>query len=140
MKKLYFLLSIVYCMSSCISCQTNSDKTPVVGSLDSSVVALDTTMQKGIESSYEFHKSLVVNQKLVYDVIGFGGPASNGEYAILRRGADNKADTVQKGIRKGIIAQAFLADSDKNGKPEVYFVIETPADTSSKHLFKYEPK
>ncbi len=138
--KRYELLFLVSCVLCLVSCQSNSDKTPVVGSLDSSLVALDTTMQKGFESSYEFHKSLVVNEKLVYDVIGFGGPASGGEFAILRRGADNKADTVEKGIRKGIIADAFLADSDRNGKQEIYFVTQKPADTSAKQVFRYEIK
>src|SRR4051812_10810646 len=99
----FFLSSIVYCLLSLSSCQTNSNKIPVVGDLDSSAIATDTIMQKGFESSYEFHKTLTVNPNLVYDVVGYGGSAAKGEYAILRRGADNKADTVQKGQREGII-------------------------------------
>ena len=102
-----------------------------MGNLDSSAIALDTTMQKGIESSYEYSKTLTVNEKLVYDVRAFGGPGSQGEFAILRRGADNKSDTVVKEKRDGIIADAFLNDKELN------VVIQKPTDTSNKKTFKY---
>ncbi len=133
-----FLLSIVYCLSSVTACQSQHDKTPVLGDLDSSAIAIDTNMQKGFESSYEFHKTLVVHDKLVYDVIGYGGPASHGEFAILRRGADNKSDTVMKGERDGMIAEAFLADSNNNKREEVYVVIQKPADATTKKTLRYE--
>jgi hypothetical protein len=88
-------------------------------------------MQKGFESSYEFHKTLTVNEKLVFDVVAYGGPASKGEFAILRRGADNKSDTVMKEIRDGVIADAFF------NKNELNIVIKNPADTLSKKIFSY---
>src|ERR1043165_674408 len=132
-----FVLCLVSCIL-CLSCQSNTDKTPVVGSLDTLGIALDTNMQKGFESSYEFHKTLVVSEKLVYDVVAYGGPVSGGEYAILRRGADNKADTVQKGKRSGAITDAFLADSNKNNRPEIYIVIQSPAGNTGKQIKKYE--
>ena len=113
------------------ACNQNQIQIPVVGNLDSSAIALDTTMQKGIESSYEYSKTLTVNEKLVYDVRAFGGPASQGEFAILRRGADNKSDTVVKEKRDGIIADAFLNDKELN------VVIQKPTDTSNKKTFKY---
>ncbi len=99
---------------------------------------MDTVMQKGFESSYEFHKTLTVHEKLVYDVVGYGGSSSNGEYAILRRGADNKADTVMKGKREGVIADAFIADSNKNKREEIYVVIQNPAQMSLKKTLRYE--
>lgn len=131
-------LFLVFCFLFLVSCQSNQNQIPVVGSLDSSAIAIDTLMQKGFESSYEFHKTLIVHEKLVYDVVGYGGSASNGEYAILRRGADNKADTVMKGKREGIIADAFLADSNKNKREEIYLVIQNPLQVSSKKTLRYE--
>ena len=133
-----------FCFASCVlclvSCQNNQNQIPVVGSFDSSAIALDTVMQKGFESSYEFHKTLTVNEKLVFDVVAYGGPASKGEFAILRRGADNKTDTVVKEKRNGIIADAFLADSNKNKVMEVYVLVQNPLHESEKKLLKYEFK
>lgn len=134
-----FLL-LVFCFLFFVSCQNNSNQIPVLGSLDSAAIAIDTVMQKGFESSYEFHKTLTVHEKLVYDVVGYGGSASAGEYAILRRGADNKTDTVMKGKRDGIIADAFLADSNNNRREEIYVVIQNPSNSSQKKSFKYEAK
>ena len=133
-------LFLVFGFLFLVSCQSNSSKIPVVGSLDSAAIATDTIMQKGFESSYEFHKTLTVHEKLVYDVVGFGGSSSAGEYAILRRGADNKTDTVTKGARNGIIAKTFLADSNKNTKEEVYVVIQNPSNPSETKTVKYEAK
>jgi len=130
----WFLVLAV--LSSCSS--GNKDKTPVLGHLDTAAVAMDTAMQLGLESSYEFHKALIVNDTLVYDVIAFGGPASKGEVAILRRGATNKTDTVFKDIRQGIIADTWLADSNSNKKQEVYIAIKNAADNSLQKLVKYE--
>ncbi len=133
-------LFLVFGFSFLVSCQSNSNKIPVVGSLDSAAIAIDTVMQKGFESSYEFHKTLTVHEKLVYDVVGYGGSSSVGEYAILRRGADNKTDTVMKGARNGIIADAFLADSNNNKKEEVYVVIQNPIRNLIRQVFIYEDK
>ena len=131
---------IVYCLLSFTSCNQNQNQIPVVGSLDSSAIAIDTVMQKGFESSYEFHKTLTVHEKLVYDVVGYGGSSSQGEYAILRRGADNKTDTIMKGKRDGIIADAFLADSNKNRREEIYVVIQNPSNNEEQKTLKYETK
>ena len=52
--------------------------------------------------------------------------------------ADNKADTVAKGIREGVIADAFLADSNKNKREEVYVIIRNPANASNEKKNRYE--
>ena len=98
-----------------------------VGSFDSTAIATDTEMQQTMEGSYEYSKSVTVSPKLVYDVIAYGGPASRGEYAIIRRGADNKPDTVAHGRRKGIFKDAFTADLNNNCDPEIY-IAEQSAD------------
>lgn len=135
MKRLFYLLFIVCCLTSCTS--GNKDKTPVLGHLDTLAIAMDTTMQLGFESSYEFHKTLTVTDTLVYDVIAYGGSASKGELAILRRGATNKTDTVFKDIREGIIAETWLADSNNNKQPEVYIVVKDAAGNRMQKLVKY---
>lgn len=137
MRNALCLLTCVLCFVSCNQNQ-NQSKIPVVGMLDSVAIAQDTTMQKGFESSYEFHKTLTVHEKLVYDIVGYGGSSSKGEYAILRRGADNKVDTVTKGVRDGIIADAYLADSNKNKREEVYIVIQNPSQPTSTKTLRYE--
>ncbi|MES2621823.1 MAG: hypothetical protein V4615_13315 [Bacteroidota bacterium] len=138
MRSILCLVSCMWCFPSCNQNQ-NQSKVHVVGELDSVAIAMDTTMQKGFESSYEFHKTLTVHEKLVYDVVGYGGSSSNGEYAILSRGADNKIDTVIKGIRDGIIADAYLADSNKNKREEVYVVIQNPSQSSERKILRFEP-
>lgn len=97
---------------------------PIVGeAVDSSAIAGDTLQQKSIEQSYEYAQTVVVNPKLVYDVRAYGGPASHGQYCILRRGADNKSDTVVMAERVGTIVNAFTADLNRNGKEEIYIVL-----------------
>ena len=135
MKRLLYLATCALCF---VSCNQNNSQTPVAGSFDSTAIALDTTMQKNIEASYEFAKTLTVNEKLVYDIRGYGGPASKGEFAILRRGADNKTDTVMRGKRDGIITDAYLTDSNKNHRMEVYIIIENPLKKNSKKVIRYE--
>lgn len=134
------ILLLASCVFFLVSCSQNKNQIPTIGSIDSTAIADDTTMQKGFESSYEFHKTLTVHENLVYDVIGYGGSSIKGEYVILRRGNDNKPDTVIQGIREGIIADAYLADSNKNKHEEVYVVLQNPADVSSKKVLRYESK
>jgi hypothetical protein len=88
-------------------------------------------MQLGIESSYEFHKTVVASDTVVYDVVGYGGSASAGELAILRRGANNKADTVFKQTREGMISDVIL----KGG--ELSITLRNPKDTVALKVIKY---
>jgi hypothetical protein len=122
-----FIILVLLTGFTLCSCNQNKNQIPVVGSLDSAAIAMDTTMQLGFESSYEFHKTLVASEHLVYDVVGYGGSVSKGEFAILRRGADNMADTVIKQNRDGIIADAYFAPGNKDA---INVVIQNPGDTS----------
>ena len=126
MKQLIFLsliASFIFC-----SCNRNTPKPPEVqqvGDFDSSVIAGDTMMQRNLESSYEYAKTLNVSGRLAYDVRAYGGPASEGEYAILRRAADNQPDTVAKGEREGIILDALLAHLNHNDEEEIYIITQS---------------
>jgi hypothetical protein len=118
---------------------TPSDKTPFVGeAVDSVAIANDTVQQENIEGSYEYAQTIIVSPKLVYDVRGYGGPASYGEYCILRRGADNKPDTVAHGERSGIIVNAFAADLNSNLKEEIYLIMRKTNPGASCHIVGYE--
>ena len=112
---------------------------PVVGeAVDSAAIAQDTLGQKSLDASYEYAQTVVVNPNLVYDIRAYGGPPSHGEYAILRRGADNKADTVAVGERFGTIVNAFTADLNHNGKEEIYVVMRTPQKNASSYIVAFE--
>jgi len=112
------------------SCTQNKPAShiPVVGEpIDSIAIGQDTLQQKSIESSYEYAQTLIVSPKLAYDVRAYGGPASLGEYCIIRRGADNKPDTVVQEKRLGSIENAFSGDLNHNGKEEIYVVFGHPS-------------
>lgn len=113
------------------SCNQNNTAPTEFGTVDSLAVAADTSMQLGIESSYEFHKTLVASDTLVYDIVGYGGNATKGELAVLKRGANNKADTVFKQTREGMISDVAL----QNG--ELSITLKHPRDTTDVKVFKY---
>ena len=136
------ITAIVFIISLLLnSCTQNKPATqiPVVGeAVDSAAIAIDTVQQKSIENSYEYAQTVIVNPKLVYDIRGYGGPASHGDFAILRRGADNKADTVAKGERTGIIINAFTGDLNINGKEEIYVVMRNPKPFAASNVSGFE--
>jgi hypothetical protein len=130
------LLSVVYlfCLSSC---NQKSSNIPVVGQIDSLAVAMDTTMQLGLESSYEYHKTLAVHQGLVYDVVGFG-KISEGDLTILRRGTNNISDTVVKAKRMGRIMNSFIGDLDNDSHEEIYIATQSSGESITSNLMSYE--
>ncbi len=124
-------LLILFVSLFLFSCNQSSTNASEFGTLDSLAVAADTSMQLGIESSYEFHKTLVASDTLVYDVVGYGGNATKGELAVLKRGANNKADTVFKQAREGMISDVAL----QNGSLSI--TLQHPKDSSIRKVLKY---
>ena len=123
------------------ACNQNkpSVQIPVVGdTVDAAAIAQDTFQQKSLESSYEYAQTVIVNPKLVYDIRAYGGPASHGAFAILRRGSDNKPDTVVLAERFGFIANAFTADLNNNGKEEIYIITQSADATRSENIIAFE--
>jgi hypothetical protein len=123
------------------SCNQNkpASQIPVVGEpVDSVAIANDTTQQTSLEESYEYAQSVVVSPKLVYDVRAYGGPPSHGQYCIIRRGADNKPDTVVQRERFGVIVNAFTGDLNKNGKEEIYLVTRKTEPYSTSEVIAFE--
>jgi hypothetical protein len=105
--------------------------------IDSEAIAKDTINQKNIESSYEYAHTLIVSPWLAYDVRAYG-PPSHGHYCIIRRGANNKPDTVVQGERFGIIVNTFTADLDRNWEEEVYIVTRRTAKGSPSYITGFE--
>jgi hypothetical protein len=128
MKNLLYISAFILALSACNNGPV--DKTPVYGDVDTSAIAADTLSQKAIETSYEFHKTLVVNSNLVYDVIGSGNSKARGEYMVIKRFNDTGRDTLIRRERKGPILNAWVADIDGNKNNEIYLV----ADSGAKYV------
>ncbi|MBK7148865.1 MAG: hypothetical protein IPH78_08590 [Bacteroidetes bacterium] len=123
------MLALSVLLTACNQ-QPNQKQIPVVGEIDSAFIASDTAMQLGLESSYEYHNTLIVNTQLVYDIIGWGTKYAEGELAIVKRGADNKPDTVAKDKRVGIIENSLLVNlqsgSAEKSEPQVLLIMRQP--------------
>jgi len=128
-------------------CQDHKDKsTDSFGELDSLQIAADTTMQANLDRSYEFQKTLVQNDTVVYDFTaydkpkGASSPTWESKFIVIRRTASAQ-DTIVKDFRSGIVQNIWLSDLDKNGKPEIMFY-EYPkaSDKGTSHFgfFAYE--
>ena len=131
-----FISSIVLC-----SCNQNpKSETPIVetGGIDSAAIAEDTAMQKSIDNSYEFATTVTISPTLVYDIRAFGGTASKGAFAIIKRGADNKPDTVEQGERQGKIVNAFAADLNNDKLTEIYMVTQSVDSGSFEDVIAYQ--
>lgn len=118
------------------SCTPNSNSNPEFGTLDSKAIAADTTMQLAMETSYEYNKTLVINNNEVIDVVAWGAPGS-GEYALLYRNKEG-IDTIAKTQRNGKVKDCWLADLNGNGKPEVIAIIQTPDSGSYESVLGFE--
>lgn len=140
MKRFPYKLSVAGCVLSvaCFlsSCQTNSNQPPVVGSIDTAAIASDTTMQLGLESSYERHQSVVVNPNLVYDM-HTSGTASKGDYIIVRRSENNKSDTLVRGERIGKVI-GFSNSKGKNGGDEIQIFLEKTDSSKTPYTIAWE--
>jgi hypothetical protein len=90
-----------------------------------------------MESSYEYAKTLSVAEKLVYDIRAYGGPATEGKFAIIRRAADNKPDTIVKGDRKGIFVDALLTRLNKTHAAEIVIVTRNADSSAASNLMVY---
>jgi hypothetical protein len=120
---LFILASFSLLLSSC------QDRKPAIdtfGELDSLKVASDTTMQVNMDRSYEYQKSLVESDSVVYDFLAYDKPKGSSspdwesKFIVIRRTKFNQ-DTVIKDNRSGIIQSTFLADINENGRKEVLF-------------------
>lgn len=87
------------------------------GIIDTVAIAGDTTMQKGMEVSYEYHQTLPITEQEVYDVLAWGKP-SDGHVMLVRRTKAEK-DTVLITERHGQVLNGWTSDLNKNGFKEI---------------------
>ena len=121
-RSVVLLALITIFLSACTSNQPK-DNRPFVGDLDSTLIAADTVMQLGLEQSYEFNKTLTVNQNLVYDVIAWGTP-SKGLICFVYRDEKGVLDSVLETQRLGIVKDCWISDLNGNGDVEVMAVLQ----------------
>ncbi|MCS6935825.1 MAG: hypothetical protein NZM35_11870 [Chitinophagales bacterium] len=112
--------AVLFCLALGLfhSCKAPDKGPPVLGSIDTAAIAADTAMQLAMENSYEFSQTLVAGTELVYDVVAWGTPRS-GRIAFIRRGGDNRPDTLLSEGRLGTVRQIFITDLDADKQPEV---------------------
>lgn len=121
-----FLFFILFVFNSCNQKGNQASE----GNLDLKAIASDTTMQLGMESSYEYAKSIIISSNLVYDIQASGSLAK-GNYYILRRSSNNQKDTVARGARVGKVVNVLTADLNKDNNPEIYIALQS-ADSSKR--------
>lgn len=132
---LFIALLVTILLSSCNN--KSKDTRPFVGSLDSAAIAADTTMQLGLEQSYEFNRTLPVNKNVVYDVIAWGTP-TKGLLSFVYRNDKGVLDTVVEMNRLGIVKDCWVSDMNKNGKPEVMAVLQNNDSRKLQNLIAVE--
>lgn len=139
MKKQAVIVILISLILTACNQNKNANQIPSVNAaIDSVAIASDTLQEKSLEQSYEYAQTVIVNPKLVYDVRAYDGPATHGKYCIIRRGPDNKPDTVVEGERNGVIVNAFTADLNNNGHEEIYIVTRSADTTRAENIIANE--
>lgn len=102
-------------------------------------------MQANMDLSYEYQKTLVQNDSMVYDVLAYDKPSNSdpkkweGKFIVIRR-TNTKQDTIIKDSRFGPVKGLSLADLNNDGHPEILFYEDQTADKSRWHLRIYTPR
>lgn len=128
---IFFVLFLASCNNQ------PKDTRPVVGEFDSTAIAEDTTMQLGLEQSYEFNKTLQVNKNVVYDVIAWGTP-SKGKLCFVYRNEKGAVDTVAEMDRLGMVKDCWVSDMNGNGVVEVMAVLQNNDSQKLQNLIAVE--
>ena len=121
---LLFLAAMVGLFTACSS--TPKPKVDTFGELDSLKVAGDTAMQVNMDRSYEYLKSLIQNDSIVFDFIAFDKPhygdskVWDSKFIVIRR-TPTQQDTVIRGTRMGAVRSLGIGDINADGRPEIFF-------------------
>lgn len=122
------------CLTACQNKPTAQEN--VFGELDSTKVAMDTTMQVNMDRSYEYQKTLVENDTTVYDFLAYDKPKGvnsevwESKFIVIKR-TINTQDTVIKEYREGPVKGLSLCDLNGDGKRDILFYEETPSQKYS---------
>ena len=136
MRKLTVILGILLLMASCKQKHTTGNNIPTVGDFDPSYIAQDTTGQKEIETTAEYHKDLILNSDSVFDVVSFTYKTGNTfrqKFVVMLRTKTKYNDTIISNDEVGEVKNSFLGDVDNDGKQEI---IVAAKPVASKHLLQ----
>ena len=118
-------LAIFVCLFSACS-PPPAPKVDTFGELDSARIAADTSMQSNMDLSYEYQKSLVLSDSVVFDFLAYDRPSLDdktkweGKFIVIERTSTSQ-DTVIRGARFGPVRGLNLTDLDGDGRPEILF-------------------
>jgi len=138
---LIILTGIVGFFSDCSNKATAPQNTFV--ELDSAGIASDTALQADMDLSYEYVRSLVQNDSVVYDFLAYDKPKGQtgkeweSRFHIIRR-TGHSEDTVAKGFRSAAVLAVWLSDLDRNGQEEIMFYEYPKASKKQVALIAYE--
>ena len=142
----YFVLLLLSLFVSFFSdCSNHAAVQPnTFGQLDSARIAADTSMQDNMDLSYEYQKTLILNDSVVYDFLAYDKPSNTdskkweGKFIVIKR-TNTRQDTIIKDSRSGPVKGLCLADPDNDGKPEIIFYEDNTAQKYSWVVRIYSP-
>jgi hypothetical protein len=134
----FFSLLSLACLVSLFSECSNppAPKVDTFGELDSNKVAADTSMQVNMDRSYEYQRSLVQSDTVVFDFLAYDKPSAadgkkwESKFIVIRR-TNTRQDTVIKDYRSGPVRGLSIADLDHDGSPEILFYEDQTAQKYS---------
>ena len=123
----FFLSALIIFVSIFSACSNKpAPKPDTFGELDTARIAADTSMQANMDLSYEYQKSLALNDSVVFDFLAYDRPTLTdkekweGKFIVIRR-TNTRQDTVVKGSRFGPVKGLCLANLDKVDGHEIMF-------------------
>jgi hypothetical protein len=136
-----FFLFIVVC--SFQDCSNNpSVQKDTFGEVDRTAVGADTAMESNMDLSYEYQKTLIYNDSIVFDFLAYDRPKLTapkeweGKLIIIRR-TNTKQDTVVKDSRTGAVKGLSIADLNRDHRPEIFFYEDQGGDKGKWRLRIY---
>lgn len=114
-----WISAIISSLFFLVGCNSGQQPNTGFGEMDMQSIAGDTLLQKGLENSFEYIKTVNLSDTSVLDVTAWGSPAQ-GELALVYRSKTMSRDTLFKTTRAHLIRQAEMADLDLNKRMEIY--------------------
>ena len=139
------VFSGLFGLFSACSPDKSTDAQKTFGEVDKTVIAADTTMQTNMDLSYEYQKTIKLNDTTLFDFLAYDRPSRDkpkeweGKLIIIRR-TNSRQDTVVKDNRLGNVKGLSIADLDQDGRPEILFYEDQTVDKNNWHLRIYSQK
>ena len=143
--RIFFSALIIFvCLFSACS-PPPAPKADTFGELDSARIAADTSMQANMDLSYEYQKSLILNDSVVFDFLAYDRPSLSdakkweGKFIVIQR-TSTRQDTIIRGSRFGPVKGLCLADLNGDGRPEMLFYEDQTAQKYRWLVRIYSPR